>query len=358
MNPVIPKLRLVAWELTRACVLQCRHCRASASKVDSSNELTTEECLKILDSLATKGACIVILTGGEPLIRKDIFEIARYGTDKGLRMVLATCGTLLNEDMCLALIKAGVVRISVSIDGCTANRHDSFRGVSGAFEQLVYGIRAARRAGLEFQINTTVTKGNIDELQDIYNLALSLGAASFHPFLLVPVGRGREISNEIISAEEYEKTLNWMYDLHLKSVIPIKPTCAPHYYRILRERERMSGRGVTSETHGLDALTKGCLGGQGFAFISNTGEIQICGFLEKSAGNLRKNSFKFFDIWNNSDLLREIRDVSSYSGKCGYCEYNSVCGGCRARAFTLNNNYLGEEPQCSYVPQARPDNIR
>lgn len=351
-NLSTPQLRLVAWELTRSCVLSCRHCRASALQKSYEDEFTTRECFSVIDSLAKMGSCIVIMTGGEPLLRNDIYKIAFYGNSLGLRMVLATCGTLLDHQKCTSLLDAGIARISLSIDGATAKTHDAFRGVDGAFDGLMRGIDAARTAGLEFQINTTVTRTNLHELPDIYSLAIKLGAASFHPFLLVPVGRAGELVDEMISPQEYERTLNWIYDCQLSSKITVKPTCAPHYYRIFREREQSFGRIVKRETHGLDAITKGCLGGQGFAFISHTGSVQICGFLEEKAGDLRESGYDFGKIWESSPLFRQVRAVDDYHGKCGYCEYRKVCGGCRARAFAINDDYLGEEPQCLYQPKS------
>lgn len=348
-----PQLRLVAWELTRSCVLSCRHCRASAVKKSSANELNTNECFAVIDSIAQLGPCIVILTGGEPMLRHDLLQIASYGTSKGLKMVMATCGALLNKENCSELLQSGISRISLSIDGATAQSHDAFRGVQGAFDSTMKGIDAARIAGLQFQINTTVTRSNLKELPEIYNLSTKLGSVSFHPFLLVPTGRAAHLTDELISAEEYEQVLNWIYELHLNSGLTIKPTCAPHYYRILRERERAAGRTVCRETHGLDALTRGCLGGQGFAFISHTGIVQICGFLDLEAGNLRSSNYDFKQIWSKSPLFNQIRHPENYSGKCGYCEFKLVCGGCRARAYTIIGDYLGDEPQCLYQPKTR-----
>lgn len=352
-----PQLRLVAWELTRSCILSCRHCRASATEKRYDDELSTEECLSIIDSICKMGPCIVILTGGEPLLRKDIFQITSYGNSKGLRMVMATCGALLNHNNCSELIKSGISRISLSIDGATAKSHDEFRGVNGAFDSLLKGIEAAKAAGLQFQINTTVTKNNLHELPEIYSLAVKLGSVSFHPFLLVPTGRAAFIDDQVISAQEYENVLNWIYNRQLSKELPVKPTCAPHYYRILRQRELEAGRTVNSKSHGLDALTRGCLGGQGFAFISHTGIVQICGFLDIEAGNLRKCNYDFSVIWQTSDLFNKIRNINNYKGKCGYCEYHTVCGGCRARAFTVNGDYLSEEPQCLYQPENQKETI-
>ena len=190
----------------------------------------------------------------------------------------------------------------------------------------------------------------INELPAIFDLAVKLGAVSFHPFLLVPTGRGKELAEYEISPQEYEKVLNWIYEHRTDAGITLKPTCAPHYYRIFREREREAGRTVTRQTHGLDAMSKGCLGGQGFAFISYEGIVQMCGFLDIPAGNLKEEELNFQRIWEDSPFFHQIRNLESYKGKCGICEYRNVCGGCRARAFSATGDYLSEEPYCVYTP--------
>ena len=360
-NIVVPPLRLVAWEVTRSCMLACKHCRAAARRGPYEGELTTGECKKFLDSLARMGSCIVILTGGEPMLRDDIYDIARYGHDKGLRMVMATCGVLLDEAAAEKLKNAGIARISFSIDGATAQTHDRFRGVPGAFDHVTKAIAVAKKTGLSFQINTTVTRSNLAELPEIFRLAIELGADSFHPFMLVPTGRGKEITGELLSAEDYERTLRWINRQQQDTPIGIKPTCAPHYYRIIRQEpvvhgDRQTGHGSGGHPHGhgdLNAATKGCLGGQGFAFVSHTGSVRICGFLPIEAGNLRANGFDFAPIWNTSALFREMRALDDYHGKCGWCDYRTVCGGCRARAYAIDGDYLGEEPFCLYQPKRR-----
>lgn len=357
-----PNLRLVAWEITRSCMLSCRHCRAAAEKGPYPGELTTAECFRFLDSLATMGSCIVILTGGEPMMRSDIYEVAKYGSSKGLRMVMAPCGLLLDVDACVKLREAGIARISLSIDGSTAASHDAFRRVPGAFDAVMNGIDAAKKAGLSFQVNTTITRTNLPELPAIFRLAEVLGAASFHPFLLVPTGRGKDLSDEVLPAIEYEKTLRWIYAQEKTSPLSIKPTCAPHYYRIVKQdtsRTNSESKPQASHPHShasLHTTTKGCLGGQGFAFVSHTGKVQICGFLPLEAGDLKTNNFDFPEIWRSSRLFREIRDVDHYHGKCGICGYRNVCGGCRARAHSINNDYLGEEPFCLYQPPRQDNN--
>jgi len=313
-----------------------------------SGELDTRSSLRLLDQIAQIGEPIVILTGGEPLLRPDIFEIASYGTQKGLRMVMAPNGTLVTDENAKQMAGAGIQRISVSLDGATKERHDSFRGVDGAFEGAMGGIRSAKNAGIEFQVNTTISKLNYDQIPQILELAENLGAVALHIFLLVPTGRGKYIIDQEISAEEYETTLNWFYDQRNKTDLQLKATCAPHYYRILRQRAKEDGQTVTFKTHRLDAVTRGCLGGTGFCFVSHTGIVQPCGFLDLNCGDVTRQSFA--DIWKTSEIFTSLRNFKNLKGKCGICEYKAVCGGCRARAYEATGDYLAEEPLCNYQP--------
>ena len=343
-----PALRLVAWETTRNCNLNCLHCRAAATRGPYSGELDTPAAFRLLDQIAELGRPIVILTGGEPLLRPDIFDIARRGAELGLRMVMAPNGTLITEAVALQMKASGIQRISVSLDGSTAETHDRFRGVEGAFEGALQGIEKARQAGIEFQINTTITRANLEQIPRILALAERLGAVAHHIFLLVPTGRGKYILDQEITAEEYEQTLNWFYDQRDKTPLQLKATCAPHYYRILRQRAREEGKSVSFESHGLDAVTRGCLGGIGFCFISHRGVVQPCGFLNVDCGNVTETSFA--DIWRNSETFQSLRRYEDLKGKCGVCEYRKFCGGCRARAFEATGDILAEEPLCSYTP--------
>jgi AdoMet-dependent heme synthase len=342
-------LRLVAWEITRNCNLECVHCRAAATKGPYTGELDTKAGFKLLDQIAELGEPIVILTGGEPLLRQDIFEIAAYGTRKNLRMVMAPNGTLITDKIADKLIDAGIKRISISLDGASKESHDKFRGVKGAFDGALRGIQHAKNAGIEFQINTTITKTNLDQIPAIQQLAIDLGAVAHHIFLLVPTGRGKYIIDQEITSTEYEETLNWFYDQKEKTPLQLKATCAPHYYRILRQRAKKDGKTVSFQTHGLDAVTRGCLGGTGFCFISHRGIVQPCGFLDINCGDITRKSF--VEIWKNSEIFQHLRNFDELKGKCGACEYKKVCGGCRARAYEATGDYLAEEPLCSYLPQ-------
>jgi AdoMet-dependent heme synthase len=344
----IPPLRLLAWETTRRCNLACLHCRAAAGSGPYPGELTTDEGRKLLDDLATMGQVVVILTGGEPLLRDDIFDLAAYGTKLGHRMVMAVNGTLLTPAIAAQLKDAGIQRLSISIDGATAASHDQLRAVEGAYAGALTGIAACQAAGLPFQLNTTVTRANRLELPAIHELALKLGAAAHHVFVLVPTGRGELIRDELVTPEEYEATLNWLLERQRLGQLFIKPTCAPQYYRLWRQDASSRGEPVTAATHGMEAMTKGCLGGQGFAFVSYQGKVQPCGYLELVAGDVRQTPFP--EIWANAELFQQLRRVDDYHGKCRACQYRKVCGGCRARAYALSGDVLGEDPICPYNP--------
>ena len=341
-------LRLLAWETTRRCNLDCRHCRAAATQGPYPGELTTEEGKQLLTDVAGMGPAVIILTGGEPLLREDIFEVTEHGHRLGHRMVMAVNGTLLTGDVARRLIDVGIQRLSISLDGASAPSHDNLRAVSGAFEGALRGIGACKAAGLPFQINTTVTRANLKELPAIYELAIELGAAAHHVFVLVPTGRGAEIPEELVTPEEYDQTLRWLLDRQQEGRLHLKPTCAPQFYRLWREEARSRGEKITPQTHGMEAMTKGCLGGQGFAFVSYKGEVQPCGYLELVAGNIREQTFP--EIWKNSELFRQLRAVDDYHGKCHACQYRKVCGGCRARAYALTGDALADDPICPYMP--------
>ncbi|MBC8418020.1 MAG: heme b synthase [Desulfobacteraceae bacterium] len=342
------QLRLVAWELTRRCNLNCVHCRAGSERGPYPGELDTAKCFEILAQISEVGKPIVILTGGEPLLREDIFDLARQGSQLGLRMVMATNGTLLTAEIIERMKGSGIKRVSISIDGADEKQHDAFRKVPGAFQGALEGVRLLRDADVEFQINTTVTRHNIGDLEKILDLSVELGAVAHHIFLLVPTGRAKEMVDQEIDAREYEQVLNWFYQMRERVPLHMKATCAPHYYRILRQEAHRKGEKVSFETYGLDAVTRGCLGGTAFCFISNQGVVQPCGYLDLNCGDLKTATFQ--SVWRESEIFNQLRDASAYKGKCGRCEYLRVCGGCRARAFEATGDFLAEEPLCAYQP--------
>ncbi len=344
------RLHMVAWEITRRCNLACLHCRAASNFGPYEGEFSTGRCLGLIDEIAEVGKPVVILTGGEPYLREDIFRIAAYGNEKGLRMVLATNGTTVDDSIAEKTREAGIKRVSISIDGANAPGHDAFRGVPGAFEGACAGIEAFKRAGVEFQINTTVTDRNIEEIDRITAFAEDIGAAGHHIFLLVPTGRGKDLAGQAIGAADYERTLNWFYEKSLCSPLQLKATCAPQYYRIFRQRSPGTGK-RDARSSPLHSMTRGCMGGSSFCFISHVGQVQPCGFLEIDCGRLTERSFS--DIWHNSKIFADLRNLAGYKGKCGRCEFLKICGGCRARAWEASGDYLAEEPLCAYEPKKK-----
>jgi len=350
LNPAarIPLPRIIAWEVTRSCNLNCVHCRASSRFGPYQNELSTREALGLLDQIRELGTPIIILTGGEPLLRKDIFELAEYGTGLGMRMVMGSNGTLITARVARRIGESGVKRVSISIDGATKESHDAFRKVNGAFDGAMRGISNLKEQGLDFQINTTITRHNLSELEDIFDLAVRIGAVAHHIFLLVPTGRARDMVNQELSAQDYEDTLHWFYRQHGKASIELKATCAPQYYRILSQEASSKAEDGNTQTRGLAAVTRGCLAGISYCFISHVGVVQPCGYLEVDSGDVRKEPFP--QIWRHSRVFNDLRDFSKYKGKCGRCEYITVCGGCRARAYEATGDYLAEEPLCAYNP--------
>ena len=374
MSPYSPP-RLVFWETTAGCNLACIHCRRiTVADQLLPQDLTTGEAFDLIDQIAAFARPIFVLSGGEPLFRPDIFDIARHASDAGLIVALATNGTLIDAVVAREIRDSGVQRVSISFDGADAPTHDIFRG-AGAFDRAIAGMQHLRAAGVPYQINTTVAKHNVDQMPQTLALAHTMGAQALHLFLLVPVGCGVEIADDQqISPVEYEAVLNWMYDAEMAGGMELKATCAPHYFRIVRQRQTEERRqGIFRErpaSHGrqqhagsngasghpgaaagaMNAMTKGCLAGTGVCFVSHRGEIFPCGYLPLEAGNIRRQPFR--EIWEDSSLFAELRDPDLLGGKCGLCEFKRVCGGCRARAFGMTAEHLGEEPFCTYEPAA------
>lgn len=371
-----PSPRLIFWETTAGCNLRCIHCRRiEVADQLTPHDLSTAEAFRLIDQVAGVGSPVFVLSGGEPLMRPDIFDIARYATDAGLPVALATNGTLIDGDLAQRVRDSGIKRVSISFDGADPATHDRFRSLSGSFEAAVRGFKALRAVGLPVQINTTVAKHNQAQLEAILRLAKDLGAVALHLFLLVPVGCGVEIAeDQMISALDYERVLNWLYDVEQSEPgLQLKATCAPHYFRVMRQRRADENRqglrrdlpasharqlhGHSSgQPHGhpssqMHAATKGCLAGTGVCFISHRGEVFPCGYLPVQAGNVRQQPFA--DIWHDSPLFAELRDPDTLGGKCGACSFKTLCSGCRARAYGVTGDYLAEEPFCAYDPATR-----
>jgi heme b synthase len=361
---------LIFWETTAGCNLRCIHCRRiTVADQLLPQDLNTAEAFNLIDQVASFAKPIFVLSGGEPLFRPDIFDIARHASGAGLIVALATNGTLIDANVAHHIQASGVRRVSISLDGADTPTHDTFRG-AGAFDKAIAGMNHLRALGVEYQINTTVARHNVGKMPETLTMAKALGASALHLFLLVPVGCGVEIADDQqITPAEYENVLNWMYDAEMQGGIELKATCAPHYFRITRQRQAEERRhGIVRErpaSHhrqehaggnghaargAMNAMTKGCLAGTGVCFISHRGEVFPCGYLPLEAGNIRQQSFR--DIWESSPLFAQLRDPGLLGGKCGVCEFKNVCSGCRARAYGMTQEFLGEEPFCTYVPRA------
>lgn len=341
----------IAWETTRRCNLKCVHCRSSSElEVAGHPDPSLEQAKKTIDNITAYAKPVLVLSGGEPLIREDIFDIAQYGTDKGLRMCIATNGTLVTDEICQKMIDTEIKMVSLSLDGATAETHDDFRNQEGAFVGTLNAIELLKKHNIPFLINSSFTERNKDEIPDIYRMVKDLGATAWYMFMIVPTGRGEEIMEELIPEGIYDEILEWHYETEKnEDALLMRPTCAPHYYRMVREKAKEEGevhirRNLKFSTGG----SKGCLAGQLICLIDVDGEVLPCSYFPKSAGNIEETDFK--EIWEDSKLFNELRDFSSYKGSCGVCEYVNVCGGCRARAYAMTGDYLAEEPFCSYVP--------
>ncbi len=336
---------VVAWELTRQCPLACAHCRGGARNTAYAGELTTAECLRVVATLAAQGRPLLILTGGEPLCRPDVWEIAGSATAAGLRVVMAPCGASVNDVSVARMLAAGVKAISLSLDGATAESHDAFRGVPGAFATVMEAMACARRAGLPFQVNTTVSRLNHADLPAIRTLARDAGASQLDLFFLVPVGRGAALRDLALDPAAAEAALEWAVRANAEGPLRVKTTCAP---QIVRVRRRLGVEGGDAGRAG------GCMAGRGFVFISHTGILQPCGFCDVPAGDLRAHGLDFAAAYAASAVFAQLRAVDGYGGKCGVCEYRRVCGGCRARALAACGDYLAEEPSCPHQPAGSP----
>ena len=323
---------IISWNTTQACNINCRHCYRDAGE-QRPDELTTAEGKRLLDEIAAAGFKIVILSGGEPLLRGDIFELISHARSSGLRPVLGTNGTLIDQETACRLKAAGLARAGISIDSCQREAHDWFRGSLGTWDSAMQGIQACREVGLPFQIHTTVMDWNQAEITAVTDLAIQLGAVAHHIFFLVPVGRGQTIEQFTLRTAEYEALLAEILDKQLTAPIEIKPTCAPQFMRVARQK------GVNLR------FSRGCLAGTSYCVILPQGDVQPCPYLPLKAGNVRE--IPFTKIWREAEIFHTLR-TGDLGGRCGACEYTKICGGCRARAYYYSDgDFMSEEPWCT-----------
>lgn len=325
----------------------------------SRDDLDTREGIDLIDQVAALARPIIVFSGGEPLMRPDIFELAAHAKARGLRAALATNGTKIDAALARRIRDTGFDRVAISLDGAKASTHDSFRGIPGSQEKAIAGLEALRALGVGTQVNFTVARHNVAEIPDLYEMALALGVDALHFFMLVPVGCGVAIADrEMLPAEEYERWLEWLHDRESEGRLELKATCAPHYMRVVRtngrrppaSHHRQNAAGAAGEMPALHQVTRGCLAGVGVCFVSHKGDVFPCGYLPLAAGNVRRQPFR--EIWESSEVFGRLRRPDLLEGKCGTCGFKIACGGCRARAYGVTGNELAEEPYCVYVPPA------
>ncbi len=347
---------VLSYNVTRECNMKCSHCYINATENKLPNELSTKEAKELMDQIAEVSHPLLILSGGEPLLREDIYELINYGTSKGLKMGLGSNGYLIDDAVAKKLKDAGIATVSVSIDSSVPQQHDEFRGVSGAWQKAVYACKALRQNGVLVQVNTTLTHDNYDQIDDIMTLAESIGVENFHLFFLVPTGRGKTIDD--ISAQKYEEMItNTFAKVHTHR-LNVRPSCAPQFMRIAQ------GMGLE-----MRQWIRGCIAGMHYCRVYPNGDITPCPYLPIKLGNIREKSFK--EIWFTSEVFQNLRNPCTLKGKCGECEFKVVCGGCRARAYGLSSDfidycgdlnvpteqksdYLAEDPWCMYQPKKQP----
>lgn len=329
-----PPLRMLFWESTARCNLRCIHCRRT--ETDPAEELSTDALRAVLADLVSLGPPVVVFSGGEPLLRDDWEDLADACRDLGLRTALASNGTLIDDALAARIARAGFARVAVSLDGPDAGTHDAFRGQPGAFAATCGGLAALRRAGVETQINVTVTTRNAETLPAMLDLAERAAAAAVHLFLLVPVGCGARLGPDLqLPPPRYRQLLDWVLEYQQSNApLELRATCAPQLARVARQR-------------GIDLRGGGCLCGRSVVFLNHRGEVYPCGYLPVTCGSVREQSIK--DIWVNAGVLQSLRDPGRLEDACGDCGFGPSCGGCRARAYAATGNLHAAEPGCPFA---------
>ncbi len=357
---------LAIWEVTQSCDLACKHCRAAAQPIPHPDELTHEEGKALIDQIADMHIPIFVFTGGDPLKRKDVFELIRYAAGKGVQVAVTPSATpLLTREQIFKMKDAGVVRLGISLDGSTPEIHDAFRGLPGAWARTIKAIEWAGEAGIPIQVHTTISRHNAHDLDDLCNLFEKLAIVMWNVFFLVPVGRGQ--LDDLLSGEEFEQVFGKIYELSRRANFQIKTTEAMHYRRYLLQHnleERKMGHGhghphgaayeagtptADGQTRAMSWATRRVNDGKGFVFISHVGNVYPSGFLPIHAGNIRETPLG--EIYRNAPIFKALRDTKRLEGKCGACEYKEICGGSRARAYALTGDPLAAEPCCIYQPK-------
>ncbi len=353
---------IVIWEVTRACQLKCVHCRADAQLLPDPRELAHEEGIKLIDEIYEMNNPMLVFTGGDCMLREDLFELADYAVKKGMRVSMTPSATPNVTKEKMERAKAvGLSRWGFSLDGPNPEIHDHFRGTPGSFDLTIEKIRYLNELEMPLQINTVISRFNYDHLEEMSKLVGELKAVMWYIFLLVPTGRGQ--IKDCISPVEHEKVFRWLYELSKTAPYDIKTTAAQHYRRVVLQQKMREHKIASGEIHYEDSITtdfasmhdglkrapKGVNDGNGFAFITHIGDVVPSGLLPIVAGNIRETSLA--SIYRESKIFKDLRQPDQYKGKCGVCEFNKVCGGSRSRTYAVTGDYMESEPFCVYIPE-------
>lgn len=352
---------IVIWEVTRACALKCLHCRAEAQYNPDPRQLNLEEAKRLIDQISDmQQQPLFVFTGGDPLMRPDLFELADYSIrEKQLPVSMTPSATpKVTREAIVKAKEVGLSRWAFSLDGSNADIHDHFRGTKGSYDMTMRGISYLQELQIPIQINTTVSNYNLHDLIETAEKVKEMGAVLWSLFFLVPTGRGMQ--KDMITAQQHEEVMKWLYQLGPQMPYGIKTTEAPHYRRVIAQEKskeisqatKLGDPASTSLKHfdRLGRAPKGVNDGDGFVFISHTGDVYPSGFLPVSCGNIKETPL--LEIYRNSPIMRQLRDKSLLKGKCGVCEFKEICGGSRARAYAVTGDYLESDPACSYIPKA------
>jgi len=338
---------LVSYSITSKCNLSCRHCYSESNEMAGSDDLSTEESLKVIDNVVGWGIGLLIFDGGEPLCREDFFEVARYACDKGIRTVIGSNGTMIDRTTARRLLSSGIQSVAISIDGVDAETHDWFRGKGGAFEAALAGASSCRAEGLPFQFNMVIRKQTLSQVPEMLRLAAEYGADAAEFFDLVLAGRAKEECREqTLSPQERQEVMEWLAEAQIDCPMVIRVPACPMYPLILKQKQIRPQHISTEALARIPYYHGGCAAGTPFGYlvVRANGDINPCMLLQVNLGNVREKSIR--QIWQDSPVLAQLRSRSLLKGECGKCNYRDICAGCRGRAYAETGDILASDPGC------------
>ncbi|MBA7635569.1 putative mycofactocin radical SAM maturase MftC [subsurface metagenome] len=343
---------MVSYSITTKCNLKCKHCYSESIDQAAPDELSTEEAFLLMNDLAKWGIGLLVIDGGEPLCRDDLLDIVKYASSKGIKTTIGSNGTFIDETTARKMLDAGIKSVAISVDGANAQTHDSFRGISGAFEQTLRGVEACRNAALPFQFNTVIRKETLPQLEDILHMAVASGANAAEFFDLVAAGRAKqECRDQVLSPDERKRAMTWLAQAQEDLPIVIRVPACPMYPLLLQQRHIQPRHLPAEMLQRVPYYGRGCAAGMpmGYVIVQSNGEVNPCMLLQVKLGNIREQSI--ISIWENSPVLAQLRQRELLKGKCGACSYKVTCSGCRGRAYEETGDMMATDPGCWLAPE-------